>query len=102
MTIKMRIDGSAISSQAVGHRDLGYGQDPGRPTSTLEILVSRTFLLTLLGAPYEAFVSETRDMWPDDRDAEDLLQVAGYPPLTAVMDSEALLSYVLTEWLHFD
>src|SRR5689334_1408277 len=36
----------------------------------------------------------------EDVAAEDLLHVAGYPSLIAVMDSE-LLSYVLTGCLHF-
>jgi hypothetical protein len=94
------VDGQPVEPRLIGHRDLGFGQDPGHETETLELQMPAALLVELLGENYRSFVGETREMWTEEEE-EDILVKAGYPPFEEVVASQALLEFVLRDCLVF-
>lgn len=100
MSIRIEIQGSRVDPKKVSYRQLGFGQETGPDLDKVEILASESVFLELLQDDYDQYLAETRGLW-DDNDAEDLLFVAGYPPLREAARDPQLLAFVLQECLAF-
>ncbi|MEL6547646.1 MAG: hypothetical protein AAFQ82_23685 [Myxococcota bacterium] len=92
---------AAVSQRLLGHRQLGFGESVDG-AETVEMHIPLNDILTSLESHYDEFVVATKDMWPDESDPEDLLELAGYPAFREVVEREELLWFVLRECLVFD
>jgi len=101
MQAEVRVEGTVTPSGHVGHTQLGFGRGRLAPTLSIEIRVHRHDLVEALGPAYDAYVSDTRDMWPEGDD-DDPLVAARYPTLENVSFAPKLLWFVIRECLLFE
>jgi hypothetical protein len=97
------VDGAELAPEALIYRDLGYGQDPGRPLVGFEIILDDAELIAKFSATYDEFVAQCRI---DDQNFEvvDVPEImeSGYADLIEMVSYQSEdLGKIIVDYLYF-